>query len=476
MVAISDRPDAPVTAKSFRDPSGTVLRYKNRILRAVQPASAGELESFLATQAAQDAAAAGKLVSTVRLSREQIEELDFPSDAVFEHERIPFPSFPHEWPAEMLAEAGALTVELFRGALTHGFRLKDATPYNVMFRGPQPVFVDLLSFERHQPRDATWMAYAQFVRTFLLPLLAHRHFGVPPSVIFSWRRDGLEPTSLYQWAGFWKRLSPAFWSLVTLPSWLTGKAGAEPYRSRLADSAEQAAFILDHLLSGCAKKLKQLTPPPQQESNWTGYLDHGSLYSVSQLAAKERFVREALDAAAPKTVLDVGANEGRFSMLAAERGAAVVAIDSDPVVAGKTWREARKRNLNVLPLVVDLTRPTPALGWENQECDSFLARARGQFDLVLMLAVVHHMLVTERVPLREILRLAADLTRDYLVIEFVAPQDPMFQSLVRGREALYSHLNFATFEAAAAAHFQCLESHRLDGLHRCLYLLRRNGR
>jgi len=141
-------------------------------------------------------------------------------------------------------------------------------------------------------------------------------------------------------------------------------------------------------------------------------------------------------------------------------------------VVGTIWRRAHAQSLDVLPLVVDLTRPTPAIGWRNQECDSFLQRAHGHFDMVMMLAVLHHMLVTERVPLEELLGLAAELTRDYLLIEFVAPADPMFQRIVRGREALYDHLTFERFEAAAAVHFELVKSLKIEGLHRCLYLFR----
>ncbi len=183
-------------------------------------------------------------------------------------------------------------------------------------------------------------------------------------------------------------------------------------------------------------------------------------------------MREALDLARPRTVLDVGANEGHFSFMAADQKASVVAIDSDASVTGNIWRQARARNLDVLPLVIDLARPTPALGWRNQECDSFLDRARGSFDLVMMLAVIHHMLVTERVPLEEILALAAELTRGYLLIEFVAPSDPMFMRIVRGRESLHLNLTRAAFESAAALHFDLVKAEPLDGLDRCLYLYR----
>jgi hypothetical protein len=140
---------------------------------------------------------------------------------------------------------------------------------------------------------------------------------------------------------------------------------------------------------------------------------------------------------------------------------------------GALWRTASKENLDILPLVVDLTRPTPAIGWRNQECPSFLERARGGFDLVMMLAVVHHMLVTERIPLEDLLELADDLSRGYVLIELVAPPDPKFQHIVRGRDELYSHISPAWFETAALSRFELVRSARIDGLSRWLYLFRR---
>ncbi len=166
-------------------------------------------------------------------------------------------------------------------------------------------------------------------------------------------------------------------------------------------------------------------------------------------------------------------------LLAARQGAEVVAIDSDPVVTASIWRRAAAENLNVLPLVVDFTRPTPAVGWRNQECASFLDRASGldsgggHFDLVMMLAVAHHILVTERIPLEDLLGLADQLTREYVLIEYVAPEDPMFRRIVRGRDQLYAHFSPAWFEAAALSRFELVRSTKIDGLHRWLYLFRR---
>lgn len=478
MIAVREEKRASPGVRSFRDPAGAVVRHDGRILRLVRPENALELDRFLATECARNAIENGLLVRSARVETPDGIALEATDDISYEHERVPFPSYPHEWPAEMLASAGELTLKLFQSAIHEGFGLKDATPYNVLFRGATPVFVDVLSFEQRNPFDATWISYAQFVRTFLLPLLSHRYFGLEPGDMFAQRRDGLEPDAVYRWAGLGKRFAPDFLSLVTLPKWLGGKATEEAYRPKLLESAEKAHFVLEHLLASSARKLRSLASGDRCTSTWTGYLDHKSLYSADQFAQKEAFVEEALDLAKPKTVLDVGANEGHFSFLAADRGSSVIAIDTDPRVVGTIWREASRRKLDVLPLVVDLTRPTPSIGWRNQECDSFLDRVHaidsgGGVDMVMMLAVIHHMLVTERVPLAELLSLVAELTQGYALIEFVAPQDPMFGKITRGREALHADLTTAVFEAAAKRHFEIVRSRSIEGLHRCLYLLRR---
>jgi SAM-dependent methyltransferase len=466
-------PDARTA--TFRDPAGSVVRAGGRIFRIIRHEFVGELQAFLETRAACAAIESGRLISSLRLSSEAAPDLDLePGEALYEHDRITFPNYPYEWPAEMLQAAGLLTLDLALAALEEGFGLKDATPYNVLFDGPRPVFVDVLSFERRRPCDPTWMAYAQFVRTFLLPVLASRDLGWTLQQTLAGSRDGLEPEILYGSIGFLRRFTPLYLESVSLPAWLArGKrAEASLYHPKPAPSDEQARYVLRKLLHSCRKRLEAAGPPSNVESTWSQYLDRKSLYSPQQLAGKEAFVREALDLAQPATVLDVGANEGHFSLMAAHAGASVVAVDTDPVVVGSIWRRASVASLNVLPLVVDITRPTPATGWRNQECDSFLDRARGSFDMVMMLALMHHIVVTERVPIEELFALAADLCREYLLIEFVAPEDPMFQRIVRGREALYSHLTKERFETAARPRWELVRSTEITGLHRCLYLYR----
>lgn len=467
---------------------GCCYVHEHGVVRLVGAENVAEFDGFLKTRAARDYLAKKQLVSTRRLNEVEIAGLRASTTfksilatrsdaAIFEHERIHFPSYPQEWPPEMLWEAGRLTLELGRAVLAEEYGLKDATPHNVLFRGSEPVFVDALSFERRHPGDPIWKPAAQFIRTFLLPLLANRRWGIPLADIFITHRDGLEPEEVYRLCRAWERLHPGILTLVSIPTWLSRRANPdneEIYKPRLLADPEKARFIIESLFNRTERALCSLRPVAQKKSVWSNYMDEHS-YDDPAFAAKEKLVSEALAEFKPSRVLDAGANTGHFSALAAQSGAAVVAIDLDPVCVGAIWRRAREKNLNILPLVVNLARPTPAAGWRNQECASFLDRAMGAFDGVLMLALLHHLLVTERIPLGEILALAAELTTSLLVIEFVAPQDAMFRRLTRGRGHLHAGLNETAFAEACAAHFEIVKSLALPGARRTLYCLKKKG-
>jgi 2-polyprenyl-3-methyl-5-hydroxy-6-metoxy-1,4-benzoquinol methylase len=477
-----------LAAISFRDPAGNCFVFEKCVYRFLDQDSASVCNDFLQTDCAKKFLAKGQLISTRRLSEPEAVRLKqenefkalFASHAgrqVLEHERVPFVNYPYEWPPEMLWEAARLILELARTALAEGFGLKDATPYNVLYRGANAVFVDVSSFERRDPRDPAWIADGQFVRTFLLPLLANQRWSLALADIFITHRDGLEPEEAYRWSGMLERFRPNMLSLVSMPTWLKGKAQAQGtafYEARRTENPEKARFILESLLKRTERVLQSLKPRTRTESGWSDYMKTHS-YTEPAFAEKERFVDGALREIQPKRALDVGANTGHFSVQAAKAGASVVAIDLDPACVGLIWQRSFAERLDILPLVVNLARPTPALGWRNSECPSFIERSRGAFDCVLMLALMHHLLVTERIPLKEILRLAADLTTAWLVIEYVGPEDEMFRQLTRGREALHAGLTEKHFEETCAAYFDIVRSLALPGKSRRMYLLKRKG-
>ncbi len=474
------------SAVSFRDPAGTLFTLDGRILRFVTSEASEECTELLSVGRIKQLINEGKIIHSrvvdEREARELLKRAGFrlrsePQPApvlLLEHEPIWFPTYPYEWSPEMLWQAGRLTLDLATTLLETGFGLKDGTPYNVLYRGPEPVFVDLLSFEKREPQDPTWLAYSQFVRTFMFPLLMVREFGFSLDQSLLCRRDGPEPAEVYRLLSTAQRLMPPFFSLVSMPKWLEKTHNPDEttiYARRLLENADKAQFIFSSTLRRLSRTLDRLEPPENRTSSWSDYVDSNNNYSSEHIQRKKTFVRRILSETSPRRVLDVGCNTGDFSLFAADAGSEVVAIDYDPVVVGHLWRRARAAGKNVLPLVVDLSRPTPSVGWRNEESKSFLDRAEGQFDMILLLAVVHHLLVTERVPLNEIFKQLDRLTSHAAIVEFVGPEDSMFRRLTRGRDALHQDLTQTSFEAAARERFEIADREHMSGTHRWIYLL-----
>jgi SAM-dependent methyltransferase len=464
---------------SFRDPGGRLLEQEGRMLRLVWPEGLDSALLFLKSPALEAFRETGRVIDA-RVTPPEAAAVPGSMEAslVLEHPRMDFPNYPYEWAPEMLAEAGRLTLDLAEALLAEGLGLKDATPYNILFHGHRPVFVDALSVERREPLDPIWLPMAQFQRTFIFPLLA-RDLGMSLARSLGCRREGIEPEELARLAGPVLKWVPPYLPLATLPAVLGRNRRATRdsiYRARRAGSREEAVFILKHCFRQLRSQLENAARSNGTDSAWSDYQAGGCHYSPDDLCAKDLFVERALDhLGAGARVLDVGTNLGRYSRMAARRGLSVTAIDSDPVVVGRLWREASTSGEQVLPLVVDLAEPSPGTGWRNSEWKPFLERTQGWPDLVMLLAVVHHLVVTARVPLEEIVSLAAATTRAWVITELVEPGDPQFKRLCRGRDRLFERYGEAAWEQAWTRHFQIEERARLAGSGRVLYRLRLRG-
>lgn len=430
---------------TFRDPAGSLRFVGDRVLRRVRAGHGEAALGFLRSPLAQQWVEQGRLIET-----EFVSEPD--GGWTLEHPRVFFPSYPWEWAPSAWSAAAELTLDLCEALLEQGLILKDATPLNILFQGTQPVFVDVLSVEARDPQSPLWLAYGQFVRTFLLPLAAWRFLGWPLAASMQ-KRDGYEPADLAPCLGRWQRWREPFRSLVTLPLMLEKNGGAAASRQAQARQTPEAALaVLKRNLQGLRQHLRRLDGKPRA-SRWSDYPESANHYRNEDHEKKRRFVRDALQAARPRHVLDLGANTGVYSQIAAECGAQVVAWDTDLGATEKHWSEARRLHLGVTPLLVNPARPTPATGWRNGESLALLDRTQGRFDCVLMLGLIHHLLLAEQIPLEEIARLLRDLTTSWAVVEWVPASDPRFVDLLRGRDELYGHLDEAAFARAVEPHF-----------------------
>ena len=392
------------------------------------------------------------------------------------HPRIPVATYPWEWtPLQWLA-AAELTLRLCEEAVDEGWILKDATPLNILFVGPRPVLVDALSFERREPGTLLWLAYGQYVRTFLLPLIAHRMLGWPLALTL-FRRDGYEPAELFPLMTWSQRLSrTAMWP-ISLPTWMEKRSRAGESKALKAHQAkpdaEAATHILKRRLAGLRRRTRRAMPE-KSDSAWSGYPANSAHYTPEQTEQKRSWVRQVLEDLRPERLLDVGANTGEYSRMAGEMGIEVVALERDVSAAEQLFCATEAAGLPVLTVHADLARPTPAVGWENSESAALLSRLEGRFDTVLMLAVVHHLLLLEQIPLCTIVALCSRLTKSFLVMEWVPVSDPMFQSLMRGRDALYDSLREDDLHAACEGIF-AVEKRKVLGNGRVLFLLRKSG-
>jgi SAM-dependent methyltransferase len=343
----------------------------------------------------------------------------------------------------------------------------------VLFQGIEPVFVDVLSIQKMIPDQPIWYPYGQFVRTFLLPMLACSRLGWPLQATLT-RRDGYEPEEIFAALSWPKRLRQPALSSVTLPSLLANNKtlSATSLSPRSVKDPEVTKHILLKTLKNLLAHMRQVTPA-HKASTWSDYAETATHYSDEDHTRKRSFVAQALAAAQPAHVLDIGCNTGVYSMLAAEAGGEVVSVDTDLQAVDRLCAKLKGSGKNILPLCVDLGHPTPSVGWENRENASFLSRCSGHFDTVMMLAVIHHLLLRNQIPLASIAALCSTLTTRNLILEWVPSTDPKFQELVRGRDSIYAHLTEAAFRDAFAIHFTVLREETLQNGRILLHLQRK---
>jgi SAM-dependent methyltransferase len=430
---------------TFRDPAGSLTIEGDQVLRRVNPQYAQEALRFVQSDLARRWCAKGDLISSEVVSATPDGPL------VLQHPRIFFPSYPWEWTPAQWAAAGELTLDLCSDLLREGWILKDATPLNILFDGPRPLFVDVLSVERRDPNSPLWLAYGQFARTFLLPLAAYRYLGWPLQGTLL-RRDGYEPAELRPYFSSLKAWKGPLRSLVALPALFEkrrgGRGGAPP---KLNQAPEVASAVLQRSLRRCRKALHAVQGK-QRESRWTEY-HSAEHYSAAERQQKQEFVTRVLTSLRPESVLDIGSNTGQFSRIAAAAGARVVGWDTDVPSVERNWLQARASGAAILPLVADAARPTPAAGWRNAESLSLLDRAYQRFDCVLMLGIVHHLLLADQIPMADIAELLAALTTKWSLVEWVPKTDPRYIDLCRGRDQLYGHLDENFFLEHFTRHF-----------------------
>jgi hypothetical protein len=453
---------------SFRDPSGFVYEDDGVLYRQVAPSYGPTYDHLLNSGLYEELTAAGLLVPHEDRGQDAATGI-----RTLRPERLPFISHPYEWCFSQLKQAAKATIAIQRAALNRQMVLKDASAYNIAFRDGKAVLLDTLSFDLYREGEP-WVAYRQFCEHFLAPLALMAHGDIRLSGLLRSHLDGI-PLDLASRLLPWRtRLNSHLLMHLHLH-------GAAQRRGGASDSGGQSAARPGTVnragLLGLLDSLEAAVDGLRWEPSGTVWADYynDTNYTDAALDAKKRLVAEMLSQVhpTPRLVWDFGANDARFSRLAMERGAFTVAWDVDPAAVERAWREVQKRGeTRLLPLVQDLMNPSPETGWEQKERASLLSR--GPADVVIALALVHHLALGNNVPLPRIARFLASAGR-WLLIEFVPKEDSQSKRLLAGKGDIFPDYTEALFADALQELFHVVRTEPIPGTKRTLYLCERRA-
>ena len=457
---------------SFRDPLSRVFVSDDRVVRAFTAEGAADIDAVWKKKSVTRALESGDLISSSLVSPAEV-GLSSPWTMAMTHPRVPFVSYPYEWTFSMLKDAALLQLKLTREMLGDGVGVKDATPYNVQFIGSRAQFIDAGSFEVRRKGDP-WYGYKQFCEMFLYPLMLQAYLGVGYQPFLRGSVNGISPETM-------AKLLPASLRRPRkgrLTHVVLHAAAQRRFADSNADVKKEVAKagmnpqVLDATLKKLTKIVEGLSLG-DTKSTWSEYSERGH-YLESSLDEKQKFVRDAVASSHRRQVWDIGCNDGVFSRIASAHADYVVAMDADPLVIDRLYGALKaEKNSSILPLYVDMSDSGGGIGWRGQERPGIFTRGRP--DIVLYLAVIHHLAITFNVPVAAQIDMLADLTPE-LVIEMPHADDPMVRKLLKNkREGIHSDFTLDEFEKALATRFDVRSKMLLAGGTRTIFHVTRRA-
>jgi len=458
-----EKMNSRILPSSFRDPSGFLFYREGCLYRQINLFYKENYQHLMQSGLYEHLVDAGLLIPHQEVDIEAVE----PDIAykIIKPEPIPFISYPYEWCFSQLKDAALLTLEIQRRALEFGMSLKDCSAYNIQFKNGKPIFIDTLSFERYQ-EGQPWVAYRQFCQHFLAPLALMSYINVGLNQLLRVHIDGVPLDLSSSLLPFRTRFKFSLFSHIHLHA-KSQKYFADKVIDTTSRGMGRMAFL--GLIDSLRDAIDNLKWMPQG-TEWADYYEETN-YSPSALEHKMEVVADFLHRINPKLVWDLGANIGLFSRIASAQGALTISFDNDPAAVEKNYLECIKRGeTNILPLLLDLTNPSPSIGWENQERMSLLER--GPADAALALALIHHLAISNNVPLCRIAQFFSRICK-FLIIEFVPKSDSQVQRLLSTREDIFSDYTEQIFEREFSKYFLIVNSVRILESERVLYLMQK---
>jgi ribosomal protein L11 methylase PrmA len=462
--------DLERSPSSFRDPSGFVFKRGENVFRQVNRSYKDAYELLMR----------GGLYDRLIQDDLLISHEDLgPSGAItpeahtiLKPKQLDVLSFPYEWSFSQLKDAAIATLRTQQAALKENMILKDASAYNIQFSKGKPVFIDTLSFDPYK-EGTPWVAYKQFCQHFLAPLALAAHVDIRLLNLMKIHIDGIPLDLASSLLPFKTKLSPG----LLLHIHVHAKSQQKYADSGRTDTKALAAKSFSkNALNGLIENLKSTVErlewkPPATE--WGDYYSDTN-YSETSFEDKKRLVKTFVDAipGKPRIIWDLGANTGVFSRCIGEnRACQVVAADIDPVAVEKNYREVvRSGEDNILPLCLDLTNPSPGIGWGNSERAAFFERQTA--DAIVALALIHHLALSNNVPLEKVANLFAK-SAPYLIIEFVPKSDSQVKRLLATRADIFPDYTVDGFKKAFSSVYEIVREEAEKDTGRILFLMRR---
>lgn len=453
---------------SYKDPSGSIFFHNKRILRRINRSYKEDYTLFTQSGLYDKLVERNMLIPHREVKSSELTIPD--AYKVIEPTKIPFVSYPYEWCFSQLKDAALLTLSIEKLSLEYGMNLKDASSFNIQFYKGKPIFIDTLSFETYKEGEP-WIPYKQFCEQFLAPLALYAYTDMRLGKMLQDYMGSIPLPIASKLLPLSARFSPGLFLHIFLHGRNQTFAAISPAKQSSQSFTKNALMGLIESLEGCVQNLHWKMPKTQ----WRDYYDpadHGS-YEEAALNEKKSFVSSSLKALHIKSLVDIGANAGVYSQIAASLGISVLSLDNDEAVVEQNYRWIKKnKEERILPLWVDITNPTPAIGWENKERDSFLARA--QFDCALALALIHHLAIANNLPLTKIAEFFASLCTT-LIIEFVPREDNRVQTLLQNRKDIFGDYTEDRFETEFNRFFTIAKKHLLPNSKRTMYAMIRKS-
>ncbi len=446
---------------SFRDPSGFIFYREGVCYRQINPVYKESYEFLLESGLYE------KLINdNLLIPHETADDLPFYNGyKTIRPEPIPFISYPYEWCFTQFKNAALVTLTILKRALSHGMILKDANAYNIQFYQGQPVLIDTLSFEQYQEGEP-WAGYKQFCENFLGPLALMSYKDIRLGRVLREYINGI-PLDLVS-SLLPKRTYLNFHLATHIHLHASYQKKHEEKTSTVATTQTMSRQSLLGLIDSLESATKKMSWRPGK-SEWVNYYSECS-HVPKFLEDKIKQVSGYLDFLKPGAVWDLGANTGVFSRIASDRGITTVSMDTDPGCVEDSYLQTLKTGeKNLLPLWVDLNNPSPGIGWENKERKSI--QDRGPTDTILALALIHHLAISNNVPLAKIVSFFNYVCRS-LIIEFVPKSDSMVQKLLASREDIFPDYTQKAFESEFTQFFEIIKSEKVGDSERTLYLMK----